>query len=89
MKLKPNFEMRNICGEHVVLASGIDNINFNKIISLNGTAATIWEEASKGEFTPESLAKALTEQYEVDEVTALKDVKAILKNFEEVGVLDI
>ena len=39
MRIKDGFELREICGEHVILSHGMDNIDFSKIISLNETAA--------------------------------------------------
>ena len=35
MRIKDGFELREICGEHVILSHGMDNIDFSKIISLN------------------------------------------------------
>ena len=37
MRIKDGFELREICGEHVILSHGMDNIDFSKIISLNKT----------------------------------------------------
>lgn len=43
MRIKEGFELREICGEHVILSHGMDNIDFSKIISLNETAAFLVE----------------------------------------------
>lgn len=43
MRIKDGFELREICGEHVILSHGMDNIDFSKIISLNETAAFLWK----------------------------------------------
>lgn len=32
MRIKDGFELREICGEHVILSHGMDNIDFSKII---------------------------------------------------------
>ena len=29
MRIKPGFELRSICGEHIIIAHGLDNIDFN------------------------------------------------------------
>ena len=39
MKIKKGFELRNVCGEHVVIATGIENVDFSKMITLNESAA--------------------------------------------------
>lgn len=74
MRIKDGFELREICGEHVILSHGMDNIDFSKIISLNETAAFLWKEAvGKEEISEEELTATLLEAYEVDEETARKD----------------
>jgi hypothetical protein len=83
MKLKPNFELRDVCGEHVVIPCGIENVNFDSIIHLNETGAFLWHEAEKGDFTVESLTAVLLAEYEVDEATATKDVAAFVAKLNE------
>ncbi len=34
MKAKKGFKLRNVCGEHVIVAEGIDNVDFTNIISM-------------------------------------------------------
>ena len=68
--------MRSLCGQNVIQAVGPKNVNFSKIISLNETAAYLFDKVNgKGEFTPEVLRDLLTEAYEVDAETALADAK--------------
>lgn len=66
MRIKDGFELREICGEHVILSHGMDNIDFSKIISLNETAAFLWKEAvGKEEISEEELTATLLEAYEL------------------------
>lgn len=83
MKLKPNFELREICGENVVIPCGIENVNFDSIIHLNETGAFLWKEAGKGDFTVESLTAAMLAEYEVAEEVASKDVAAFVAKLHE------
>lgn len=83
MKLKQNFELREICGEHVVIPCGIENVNFDSIIHLNETGAFLWRQAEKGEFSVESLTTALLAEYEVGEDTAKADVAAFVGRLQE------
>ena len=46
MRKKKGFELRDVCGEHVIMAYGMENIDFSKIISLNETAAFLWKAVS-------------------------------------------
>lgn len=85
MRIKDGFELREICGEHVILSHYID---FSKIISLNETAAFLWKEAvGKEEISEEELTATLLEAYEVDKETARKDVAQVLAKWGEIGLL--
>lgn len=88
MKIKDGFELREVCGEKVILACGMNNIDFSKIISLNETAAFLWTVAIEQEFTEDMLVKALLEEYEVDDETARRDVANVMSRWKEIGLLD-
>ena len=88
MKQKKGFRLRNICGEHVIVAEGIENIDFSKIISMNESSAYLWEKVEGRDFDAEDLCKLLLAEYEVDELTALIDAKAVIKQWTEAGIIE-
>lgn len=88
MRIKEGFELREICGEHVVLSHGMDNIDFSKLISLNETAAFLWNTVIGKDFDEEGLTKALLQEYEVDETTAGQDVRQVVSTWREIGLLE-
>lgn len=88
MRIKDGFELREICGENIILSHGIENVDFTKIISLNETAAFLWNEAIGRDFDEAMLTAALRESYEVDEATAAADVRRVLEQWQEIGLLD-
>ena len=56
MKAKKGFELQNVCGEYIIVPAGIENVDFSRIISLNPTAAFLWEKVSKLEtFTVDNM----------------------------------
>ena len=85
---KVGFNLRSICGEHIIVAEGKENIDFSKIISMNETSAYLWEALEDKEFTADTLANLLTEQYEVEFETALKDCSELLVNWQEAGIIE-
>lgn len=87
MKIKQGFELRVICGEAIVVAHGKENIDFSKIISLNESAAYLWRQVEGKDFDAALLAKLLTEEYEVDEVTALRDAEKTMADWQETGLI--
>lgn len=89
MKQKSGFTLRNVCGEHVIVAEGLEVINFNKLLSLNESAAYLWEQAAQlGDFTAEQLADKLCEEYEVSQEQAQKDVNQMLAEWQKIGVVE-
>lgn len=88
MKIKNGFILREMCGENIVTAEGIEHINFNKLISLNSSAAYLWENLIGKEFSVEDMADLLVKQYEIDMELALKDSEALCKAWMEAGVTE-
>ena len=89
MKLMEGFVLRQVCGENVITGEGLGAINFGKLLALNETAAWLWKEAeAQGEFTVNSLADKLCEEYEVTAEQARQDVDAIVKKWQEVEVVE-
>lgn len=88
MKIKDGFELREVCGEKVILACGMNNIDFSKIISLNDTAAYLWTVAEGENFTEDMLVRALLDEYEVTEDVARRDVMNVVARWKEIGLLE-
>ena len=88
MKKKLGFNLRSICGEHVIVAEGKENIDFSKIISMNETSAYLWEAIEGKKFTAETLADLLLEQYEVEYNIAYKDCLELIVKWEEAGIIE-
>lgn len=86
MKINEGFELREMCGEHIIIATGVANIDFSKVISLNESAAYLWREVEGKEFTPETLATLLTAKYDVDPATAEADAAALAQRWVESGI---
>ena len=88
MKVKEGFTLRNVCGENIIVAEGIANIDFGSIISLNESAAYLWEKAKQQDFTTEDLVLWLTDEYDVDEPTALHDAQTLVNDWLKAGIIE-
>ena len=87
MKFKPGFELRDICGEKVVIATGIENIDFNQMIALNESAAYLWQQVADKEFNAHTLTQLLCQEYEVDEATAQTDAENLISEWTKQGLI--
>ena len=89
MNIKEGFVLRQVCGENVIVGEGLNAINFGKMLALNETAAWLWQQAvAMGEFTVETLADKLCEEYDVTQDEARRDVAAIIDEWNSVGVIE-
>lgn len=88
MKQKEGFCLRTVCGEHIIVAEGLANIDFSSIISLNDPAAFLWEKALGHTFTVEDMTQWLMDEYEVDESTAREDAASLAANWLEIGIVE-
>lgn len=89
MKLKSGFELHEVCGEKVIIAQGIENLDFSKLIHLNETAAFLWETAKDKDFTAESLTDdLLAADYDVDRETAFNDIEALITEWKKHGLVE-
>lgn len=88
MKIKNGFELKDICGENIIISHGKENINFTKIITLNESAALIWNEVIGKDFSIEDMVRTIIDEYEIDEATAKKDCENIASEWKKVGFIE-
>ena len=88
MRIEKGFELRDVCGEHIIVAYGIENIDFNKVISLNESATYLWKNVVDKDFDVETMASLLQQEYEVDAETAKRDAQALLDEWTKVGLTE-
>ena len=89
MKQKEGFVLRTVCGEKVIVGEGLGTIDFGKLISLNETASWLWEKAAElGDFSVDSLAAALCDEYDVTPEVARRDVAAMVEQWKEQGIVE-
>lgn len=87
MKIKEGFILRKICGDYVVVGEGLAQVNFNKMLSLNESAAYLWEQFAGKDFTVQDLTDVLLERYDVDQERAYQDAAALVEKWIEEGVV--
>lgn len=88
MKIKDGFTLRSLCGEHIVIAEGLALVDFNKMLSLNDSAAYLWEQVKDKDFEIEDLVTLLTDRYEVSPDRAREDVTTMVSLWRENGILE-
>lgn len=89
MKAKKGFTLREVCGEQIIVAEGKENIDFTSIISMNESSAYLWKQIQeKEDFSENDLVDFLREEYDVDQETALNDVRELINNWKQAGIIE-
>ena len=88
MKIKEGFEIRNVCGENIIIAHGKENVDFTKVITLNESAVLLWNKAVGKDFTEEDLVNVLLDEYDVEVPRAAEDVKNLVALWVEAGLVN-
>lgn len=88
MKISEKFKVREMAGEHVIIMPGRVGADMTRILALNDSSLYLWETLRGRDFTTEEAAGLLTERYEVDEATALRDAQTWAGKLAECGVLE-
>lgn len=88
MKIKEGFRMRPLGDGFIVTGEGLAQVNFNKMISMNSTAAFLWESLQGKEFGQKDVKQLLLDEYGIDDALAEKDSAAILQKWVEAGLVE-
>lgn len=86
MKRNEDFLLRDVAGSLVIVPVGAAVTAFPGMITLNATAAYLWELLEK-EQTVDTLVAGLMDRYEVEEDRARQDVVAFLERLKPTGAL--
>jgi hypothetical protein len=88
MKTKEGFVLRPLGREFILVAENVKEVNFNKMISLNESAAYLWSGVEGKDFDADTLTALLLDKYDVDEATARADSEAIIAKWLDAGIIE-
>ncbi|MCM1292322.1 MAG: PqqD family protein [Bacteroides sp.] len=87
MKTRPDLTLRQLGSQFMIVVNSDQNSPI-QVHSLNATAADIWQYAATlPDFTADDIARRLTEIYDVDFDTALKDSRQLLSDWLHCGLI--
>lgn len=87
MKLKYEFNVREIVGEYVLVPVGEAALNFGGMIT-TGEVGALLIDALKNDISRDELVSAVLAEYEVDAKTAEADVDEFLAKLTELGIVE-
>jgi hypothetical protein len=87
MKLNPNYKLRTVAGETIVVRQGTPDVDLTRIISLNESSRTLWQQLAGKDFTPADVADALCATYGIPRQQALTDAENWVGGLKKCGCL--
>ena len=88
MKTREGCVLRPLGRECILVAENVKEVNFNKMISLNESAAYLWSGVEGKDFDAGTLTALLLDKYDVDEATARADSEAIIAKWLDAGIIE-
>lgn len=87
MRIVEGFVLRDVMGQATVIGEGVAQLNFNRLVTLNGTAAYLWRAVEGEEFDEATLAALLVEEYGIERDLAENDAASIVSQWKEIGLV--
>jgi hypothetical protein len=87
MRREADFVMQRVAGEHLLVPTGAQVMNLNGLITLNETAAFIWDLLREDQSSDELVAAVVARYYTTQE-TAREDVRAFLAKLGALGLIE-
>ena len=88
MKTRKGFSLRSLGKEFVLVAEGLEAVDFSRMISMNESAAFLWRSVEDKDFEAETLVDLLLEEYDITREVAEKDVATLLQNWKEADMIE-
>ena len=89
MRIVEGFVLRNIMGQDALVGEGINQVNFNKLITMNESAAYLWQNIGEKNFEISDLVDLLVEKYGIDLERAEMDAEKIAAQWLDVGIMKV
>ena len=87
MKIKSGFVLKDVAGSNLIVPIGENLVDFSQMITLNETGAFLFEKLLNGA-NINTLANAMTEEYDIDLDTAMADVSKFTELLKNEGILE-
>ena len=88
MKIRPEYRLREMAGEHVVVVPAPDGAaDLTRLVSLNESACWLWEKLRDRAFSAEEAAQLLVSRYDVEPEVARRDARAWIERLAACGII--
>ena len=78
MRFDERKKVRTVAGENIVIMQADGEADMTKVVALNESAMLVYEQLKDKEFAVADVSRVLTDEYEVDEATAMADAEELV-----------
>lgn len=88
MRIKEEYKIRVVAGEHLLLLQGVHGTQATRMIVLNETGVWLFNKIKGVTLSQTELVNEMIDHYEVDLSTALQDVQKWVEQLTAIGVIE-
>ena len=78
MRFDERKKVRTVAGENIVIMQADGEADMTKVVALNESAMLVYEQLKGKDFAVADVARVLTDEYDVDEATAMVDAEELV-----------
>ena len=87
MNTRKGYPLRPVGKETILVAEGLEAVDFTRMISMNDSAAYLWKAVEDKDFDAETLVNLLMEEYDIAREVAERDVTSLLQAWKEANII--
>ena len=87
MKIKDGYILKSVAGSNVVIATGVERMDFRGIITFNDTGAEIFNMLN-GTYTVEEIIEKLAKDYETSYDVVKAEVMKLIEKMRSQGLIE-
>lgn len=87
MRIIEGLRLRPLGKQYIIMAENVKQVDFNRMVSMNATAAFLFQEVQDCEFSTETLTELLMNECEIGREQAAHDAAVTIDEWKQAGII--
>ena len=87
MRIIEGLKLRPLGKQYLIMAEGQKQVDFNRMVSMNITAAFLFQEVQGVDFDSDTLAQLLVNECDITKEQAMHDAALTIEEWQQAGIL--
>lgn len=87
MRIIEGLKLRPLGKQYLIMAEGQKQVDFNRMVSMNITAAFLFQEVQGVDFDSDTLAQLLMNECDITKEQAMHDAALTIEEWQQAGIL--